>query len=430
MKFENIFTQYDESIEKSIDVDPLGFGSIWTYFGQQIFENKISSATFDIRNFNINLFNHYIVKKLSMDNEYIKNKMFLNKKETIEKLLIVLENMLIYSWWKDQSVWGKNRKGLLGTSKAIAKWTGSSENDIKKNFNISKRFNDLELLKNQKTTGVNGTYKGSFIAMFKNNKKDNENLTKDYDKYFDNNEIFQKIQDIIEKNKSFKSLSDEVIKLFDDEIIDILKIPTQEYSKVFNHHKKIANYTKDFWLEHLGFKSKEAKLIYDEIDFKSDVDAIINRANLKENSSRFTKILSLEPKLNYYEKLFYYLLQKDGISIEELGKEKCITFKYSFESELSGVQDEVIAKERLENLSNVNSIDDFIEYHKEMIEDRGEDKAAWIDVKNNKIKVTNINAVADSIDEDGLTDILEKKLWGERLYYIGTVASIKRGFEQ
>ncbi|MEA2049684.1 MAG: hypothetical protein U9O56_02980 [Campylobacterota bacterium] len=427
MKFENIFTQYDESIEKSVDVDPLGFGSIWTYFGQQIFENKISSATFDIRNFNINLFNHYIVKKLSMDNEYINDKMFLNKKETIEKLLIVLENMLIYSWWENQSDWGDNRIGLLGTSKAISKWTGS--NNIEEYFDISKKFNDLELLKNQKTTGVNGTYKGSFIAMFNSDNIDNENLTKDYDKYFENGELFKEIQEIIEKNKDFKTLSDKVIKLFDDQEIDTSKIPTEEYSKVFKNHKKVSKHTKKFWLKYLGFKSKEAKLIYDEIDFKRGVDEIIEEADLKEDSSKFTKIISLEPKLNYYEKLFYYLLQKDGILIEKLEKEKCITFDYSFEGELKDVQDEVIAKERLENLSNANSIGEFIEYHKKMMDERGE-KSPWIRVENNKIKVTNINAVADDIDKDELTTILKDKLWGERLYYIGTVASIKRGFEQ
>jgi len=427
MKFENIFTQYNDDIEKSVDVDPLGFGSIWTYFGQQIFENKISSATFDIRNFNINLFNHYVVKKLSMNNEYIKDAMFRNKKETIEKLFIVLENMLIYSWWENQSDWGENRKGLLGTSKAISKWLGS--NKIEEYFDISKKFNDLELLKNQKTTGLNGTYKGSFIAMFNSDNNDNENLTKDYDKYYENGELFKEIQEIIEKNKDFKTLSDKVITIFDDQKIDTSKIPTEEYSKVFKNHKKISNHTKGFWLEHLGFKSKEAKLIYDEIDFKRGIDEIINRASSKEDSSKFAKIISLEPKLNYYEKLFYYLLQKDGILIKELEKEECIAFDYSFDDELDGMEDEVIAKERLENLSNVNSIGEFIEYHEKMMAERGE-KSPWIRIENDKIKVTNINAVTDDIDKDELTTILKDKLWGERLYYIGTVASIKRGFEQ
>jgi len=125
MKFENIFTQYDASLEKVLDIDPLGFSVIWTHFGQDIFNNKISSVALDPRSFNINMFNHFIVKNLIDNNTLYTSSLF--EKDTrvaIEKILILLENMLIWSWYTSENnndSWGEAKIGLLGTSKAIIK---------------------------------------------------------------------------------------------------------------------------------------------------------------------------------------------------------------------------------------------------------------------------------------------------------------------
>jgi len=161
MKFIKIFTQYDEKIEKTLEVDPLGFVAIWTYFGQNIFHNKISSVASDIRSFNINLFNHFLIKSIaSSGSKTLQNQFEKNHKESVEKLILILENMLIWSWYREKGRWGESKNGLLGTSKAITKW---EESQI--NLDITDKIENLELLKRQKTTGVNGRYKGAFIAM-------------------------------------------------------------------------------------------------------------------------------------------------------------------------------------------------------------------------------------------------------------------------
>ncbi|MEA2099649.1 MAG: hypothetical protein U9P72_05935, partial [Campylobacterota bacterium] len=116
MKFENIFTKYDSSLEKNLDIDPLGFSVIWTHFGQNIFNNKISSVALDPRSFNINMFNHFVIRNLMSDNTLYTTSLFeKDKRVAIEKLLVLLENMLIWSWYKSEEgeeSWGEAKVGL------------------------------------------------------------------------------------------------------------------------------------------------------------------------------------------------------------------------------------------------------------------------------------------------------------------------------
>ncbi len=144
MKFKNIFTEYDEKIEKTLEIDPMGLSVIWTHFGQEIFHNKISSVALDARSFTINLLNHFVIRTLMQDSSTNLQRLFEKDcKLTVEKLLIVLENMLIWSWHKDVQNgkdWDDAKNGLLGTSKAISKW---EQNNI--NLNIDDKIEKLEL---------------------------------------------------------------------------------------------------------------------------------------------------------------------------------------------------------------------------------------------------------------------------------------------
>ena len=427
MKFKNIFTEYDDNIEKSIDLDPLGIGVIWRYFGQQIFDNKITASTFRIRNFNINLFNHLIIKHLFHHNEKIQDLMLMNKKETTEKLLIILENFIVYSWFNHKEDWDK--QGLLGTSKAISKWN----NKDAITFDISKDFKDIELLTSQKTTGVNGTYKGSFIAMFNESNLEDENLTKDYDRYFENDEL---LQDIRKKFlPKFQELFDAVIEYFENDE----KLPNEKmqklYTEIYAKHDKIAQSTKSFWLKYLGFDSNEARAIYDIVDTIElnnrylDYKKIIEEANSNFKSKKFQNILSLEPKLSYLENIYNYLLSCDGKTIKEIEKSKCIDFpKITFEKELESISEDNEAKNRLQKMTEIYDVKSLIDYHSEIMGAR--EQQDWIDkdTKDKKIKINNFSTDLE-IDEDTLCEKKEYPDWN-RNYYLNSVYYIKRGLEQ
>jgi hypothetical protein len=410
LELKNIFTEYDERLQKALNIDPMGLSVIWTDFGQRIFNNKISSVALDIRSFNINLFNHYIIRTLMFTYAGWFEK---NKKETIEKLLIVLENMIIWSWFKNQDKWSENqRKGLLGTSKAISMW----KDDKKVNVNFNEKFETLQLLKRQNILGVNGRYKGSFIQM--------RFFTNNYDEYFEEN-IFSDIKKLIECDQDLKLLSDAVLEFFNN--MDVEKIPRDLYSKVFADTNKLANHMQEFWMKNLGFDTDEAKAIYNSVSIKNKIPwkTIFQQANDAYKSEKIETTIHVEPKLSYLNSLFQYLLFCDGCKVDSIEKsyfEKLKTINFS--SEISVAKDST--QERLNKLGCIESIETFIAYHTEVMQDRGHEP--WLKIYEEMIKVEVFSRENKEEIEKNLSLSIGEQPWIHD-YYLRSVENIKRGLE-
>jgi hypothetical protein len=62
MYIEKFFTEYDDDVSSQLNLDPLGLQVIWSAYGQEIFKNRISSISNDVRNYTLNLFHHHIVR--------------------------------------------------------------------------------------------------------------------------------------------------------------------------------------------------------------------------------------------------------------------------------------------------------------------------------------------------------------------------------
>ena len=128
----NIFTEYDKTLTIKHNIDPLGFQVVWTYFGQEIVQNKMTSVALNVRSYNINLFNHFVIHQILLNSHGLDiDKLITNQislKEKIEKILVSLENILIWSWFKNRKDWTNEEKlGLLGTSKALIKWKDKNQ---------------------------------------------------------------------------------------------------------------------------------------------------------------------------------------------------------------------------------------------------------------------------------------------------------------
>lgn len=422
MKFENIFTQYDASLEKVLDIDPLGFSVIWTHFGQDIFNNKISSVALDPRSFNINMFNHFIVKNLIDNNTLYTSSLF--EKDTrvaIEKILILLENMLIWSWYTSENnndSWGEAKIGLLGTSKAIIKWDNN-----KINLDIYDLMENLELLKRQKTLGVNGRYKGSFANM--------GFFNLDYSEYFDN-ELYGKVKTLIINDKDFNQLYLSVMDFFQNQHEAISDTLIKNYKKVFAHQDVLLKNTQDFWLNNLGFASTEAQAIYNHvsIDEQNNWNQVFTYANEEFKSSKLQIIIELEPKLSYIDSLFKFLLLHDGEKLENLSK---ITYfnkisnEIDFDDEIIQIKENCGAKERLEKLQNVQDVESLILYHSNIMKERGHEP--WLFIDKNDILQVRVKSRDQKDDiENKLKLELDEISWIHD-YYIWSVVNIKKGFK-
>ena len=103
MKRSHIFTIPDDTLIKDGSVDPMGMQMIWTYFGQQVFQNKLTTVSTDIRNYTINLIHHLILHKFQQErNDYFvkaRNHFpgYTSDYDVKAGLLIFMEDILAYS---------------------------------------------------------------------------------------------------------------------------------------------------------------------------------------------------------------------------------------------------------------------------------------------------------------------------------------------
>jgi hypothetical protein len=419
-----IFTEYDETLTKKLHLDPLGLQIIWSYFGQKIFHNKTTSVALDIRNYNVNLFNHYIIYQIIQENEGLSlNKIIRNDisvKEKIEKILIVLENLLIWSWYSNRNNWSDQQKtGLLGSFKALSLWEGKESYKI----NFREKVEKIEILKNQKILGISGRYKGPFKAM---------RFFKEYEEnsYKESSEIFEEVEKLIERNIYFQKLYKSVInflkKAQEYQIIEIKKNDeiVKNFELCFKDTKISSEITKDFWKKYLGLMEKEASIIYEVIDLSKNENPkeIFQKAQKKYNSKIFQDINQIEPQLTYLSLLFDYLIFKSGNNINDLD-EKHIEILKDFKWDFDIKNSSVLA--RVKELEKIKNYETLIKYHEEIMKQRAQ--MSWIELKDDGTIKTNIIKNIDSDIEELLSNGLNND-WINS-YYIPSIRNIKRGLE-
>ncbi|UVM39519.1 hypothetical protein LOY28_03525 [Pseudomonas sp. B21-017] len=167
MLLNAFLTEYDESLGNELNIDPLGLQVIWSGFGQQIFQNRISSISNDIRNFTLNLFNHYLIKSLIDDDSVTLGaglrRIYAGKHDLNFKhaCLVYLENLYVYSVIAHQDTAGLESTGVLGISKARRRWYEAGGNPSL-SFNHGSK---AQVLVRQTLLGVSGRYKTPLVEM-------------------------------------------------------------------------------------------------------------------------------------------------------------------------------------------------------------------------------------------------------------------------
>lgn len=439
LDINSIFTEYDDSLVKSINTDPLGFQVVWTYFGQKIFHNKTTSIALDIRSYNINLFNQFIIYQILKNENGLSFDQLIptqnnDTKFKIEKALVVLENLLTWSWFvtKDNDQWKEDEKrGLLGTSKALTIW---KDNPSEYQINLTEtNWKKIEILTNQRSLGVSGRYKGPFKAM-----KFFEEYTENS---YKNSIVFEKVKPLImAENSPFNHLYIEVMNFLkvyqnnksysvtqDNDLVDAFII-------TFKNPQYTASYTHVFWLEQLGLKDNEAKTLYEKVELntgnKSEVQSVkdVFKKSYQDlnNSKIFQDIFQIEPQLTYLDILFEYVMQQhhDKKSIDDLDKKYLEPLK-DFTWDNLDLQNHSSTKARIEKLAGIKDYQSLIKYHIEIMQKR--ERFPWVELKDdNTIKIN----VFQKIDTKKLEEQLSKK-WNINEwvndYYISSIRSIKQG---
>lgn len=167
----DLLTEFDERISSELNLDPLGLQVIWSAYGQKIFRNRISSISNDVRNYTLNLFNHWVTKALVEDDAVLLGKGLLQNKAYAgqgkdsaafkQACLIYLENVFVFAMVEVQADASVQTAGVLGISKARRRWEETRSNP-RLVFTPGAR---AHVLVRQNSLGVSGRYKTPLVEM-------------------------------------------------------------------------------------------------------------------------------------------------------------------------------------------------------------------------------------------------------------------------
>lgn len=483
-EFQNLFSEYDNSITGDSQRDPLGLQVIWSYFGQQIFGNQITSISNDIRNFTINLFHHYIIRSLVEDNDLVIEdtpyKETLPAKDTPvfkTAFIIFLENLLTYSvhYLKTLQSDKFDSSGLLGSNSAITKW------NLQEADPLVMAHPEAGILARQISLGINGRYKTPLVQcnIFDYNYtyrlRDNEEVWKQVEGIFnawdDANKLKIELISIVKETlrDAYLSSKKDIQVIYLDKIakayretriihVDNLKaypfIEYREcikdnpklidlYTSVFGDREKLKSHFSELWKELLGFNQGAAKSLYDVIQTGDEPAMMIteNSYNKIENhegeKSKLLNILTIEPFLAVMNYLFQIVNSREIRHLNDIELELQVREFYNSVGDLKWegigrIIEETknsVMKERLSKLYEIplaekdlaNTIRKLMEYHKEIMDYRG--LFPWFSMDDDG----NIHHAARMYSLTALGKI-EPTDWIHD-YYIDSLKSLRAGLE-
>lgn len=271
MFLDKYLTEYDDSLSGESYIDPLGMLIIWSAYGREIFENRVNSISNDVRNYTLNLFHHYLVRRLIQDQRVSLSKRLIEvyggKDTRFFKYacLLHLENLFTFSILKHEGK-GVDSSGVLGISNGRRRWNETEGNPSL----IFSHDKPGHLLVRQIGLGVSGRYKTPLMEIG----------------YFDGNyhyhlpcaeTLWQKAEAFITDNKLLHALADMLVKYMQEMLTQNSKQPETQfsaipeklpsaYAKAFASSGAVGTYARQYWLSVTGLKNGAAGALLAVLD--------------------------------------------------------------------------------------------------------------------------------------------------------------------
>ncbi|PSS58960.1 hypothetical protein [Pseudomonas sp. BBP2017] len=322
MLLDAFLTEYDESLGNELNIDPLGLQVIWSGFGQQIFQNRISSISNDIRNFTLNLFNHFLIKSLVEDDSIalgIGLRKIYNGKHDLKfkhACLVYLENLNVYSVIAHENTAGLETTGVLGISKARRGWFDSTGNPSLTFSHVP----EAQVLVRQTLLGVSGRYKTPLVEMgffdrhYRYNLPTATLLWKDVDALISNTPTLFRLYNLLRPH-----LKDLLASSRSQPKTDFQDIPAtlpKAMVEAFASSAAVGARTCDFWLSITGLDRGAPGALYNVLSSPKHGDG--SAANVfeeamkqplaKDAQRKLAHVRLLEPLLSEVDLLFHLML--------------------------------------------------------------------------------------------------------------------------
>ncbi|MEO9655386.1 hypothetical protein [Marinomonas sp.] len=328
MYLNQFFTEYDETITQSLNIDPLGMTMIWSSLGQAIFNNRVSSISNDVRNYTLNLVHHYVIKSLvdstdaKLSGELEKVYGQIDSLAFKQTCLIFLENVFVFSMLAAESTKGVQTQGILGASNARLK---ISQDTAKRTPNAPLLFTrdpQGQLLVRQLTLGVSGRYKTPFIEL------------SFFDKalrYHQPHSVSQweNAQAFISSHNGLRQLAETSVAFLKTLIKQTHSKPSvawqdipedikRQYVACFASSEVVGSYSKDFWLKVTALDQNASGSLYQAIselscDHSSAQMCFEHALELEtdeQEKKKLNDICQVEPFLAECELLFTVLMSQ------------------------------------------------------------------------------------------------------------------------
>lgn len=406
---EKYLTDYDDSLTGESNIDPMGTLVIWSAYGKKIFENRVNSISNDVRNYTLNLFNHYIVRRLIADDSVQLSRKLRDEygsKDTLyfkHACLLYLENLFVFSILEHESNKQIDSLGVLGSSNARRLWT-QSDGDHQLNFTHEKPG---QILVRQLGLGVSGRYKTPLMGIGY------------FDKYYHYTSpsavsLWQEAEQFVLGEPALKKLADSIITHLKDDIFSQkIRIPKilfsdvplslrQQFAKAFASSAAVGSYAREYWLKvtklDTGAAGALLKVLNENAESDSPkelsahelMDAALKKELSEEERLKMAHIAMLEPFLSDIMLIFTLLAVKKSHSLNEV-----ITFWHEFgrdeytlpryaqrlrdDEGVNKVINNTTAGRRMEKLlklSDITSLEEqislLLDYHKALMQTRGQ----------------------------------------------------------
>lgn len=431
MFLDKYLTEYDDSLSGESYIDPLGTLIIWSAYGQEVFHNRVNSISNDVRNYTLNLFNHYLVRRI-IQGENVRMSKRLTEvyggKDTLffkYACLLYLENIFVFSILRHEGK-GADSGGVLGISNGRRRWNETKGNP-RLIFSNDKQG---QILVRQLGLGVSGRYKTPLLEIG----------------YFDGNyhyhlpssdTLWQGVERFIAANKPLHALAKLLIEHMQELLSQNIKQPETQFEAIPNelssaHTKAFASsgavgrYARDYWLSVTGLNTGAAGALMAVLDENAKSEkpesltpqrlmALTDRTGLSEKDRhKMVHIEQLEPFLADAMLLFTLLTHKKSQPLQAV-MERWKAFDRNEQTlplRAQGLQDDLVllgvvkgaARARLNallQLADATTLLDQVrllaDYHGRVMTERGQQP--WLTLDDKGIRV-HVRPMREPSEED------------------------------
>lgn len=447
MAIKEFFTIPDPDISQESSVDPMGIQVIWTYYGQAIFNEKLTTIANDLRVFTFNLFHNHVINQLFKNYpeqiQQAKNgyKTWTTEAEVKTGILMFLEDMVTWTFFFKDDISESNvdKLGILGLTKARTLWNSINEDQIF--LGASKRSG---LLKNQINLGMTGRYKGPMINMefidrsFCYIPKTWEHVDKFMGKWMDAIELEAKITKLL-TDVLFKANQKDFPRITLSELKrnKLYKDIREGYVKCFGS-KKLPKDIRQYWKDKLGLLSGAPKALFDQIALINDEDYMdhseifsLARNNITKETEELNKIdtiIKIEPFLSHSEYLLRFVSQHSIKKVEDIEKDLLVLrgkIKSTGNFNISNPHPRLLElmKAMLSEGSLLEWLERVLAFHTKVMENRGGNR--WVEL-DGQYNFKHYFGVPLRQDLNTIPKYLHENIWWHT-YYLETVRNIHIG---